>query len=56
MDWHILKELWRECSTEEGELKIAAQWSLCLMQLSMDSNLHLRISQKIFEDKTCPNL
>lgn len=56
MGWHILKELWKESPTEEGKVKVAAQWSLYLMPLSMNSNHHLWISQKIFEDKPHPDL
>lgn len=56
MDWHILKELWKVSPTEEGKVKIAAQWSLYLMPLSMDSNHHLWISQKILEGTPCPDL
>jgi len=49
MDWHILKELWKESPAEEGRVEIAAQWSLCLVQLSVGSNLHVWISQTIFK-------
>lgn len=55
MGWHFLKELWKEFPTEEWKVKIAAQWSLCLMQLSMDSKLLMWISQ-IFLGKPWPQL